>query len=141
MTTTIKLGKDYRLKVGDGSSTEVFNIVGGEGTLSFKGASDKIDTSSKDDGQYKSMAFGQTEISLDLSGILKLPDTGLAALDTAFKSGVPIDIQIVYQSTTTKFSGSVYVGNRSVDLTNNQAAKYSFTLALNGAPTLDSLFS
>ncbi len=75
---TIKLGKNYRLKVGDGATTEAFAQVGGEGTLSFKGSSDKIDTSSKDDGNYKSSAYGQTEVMISLSGVLKLPDAGLA---------------------------------------------------------------
>src|SRR5579871_4551770 len=138
----VKLGKNYRLKVGDGSSSEVFSPVGGEGTLSFKGSSDTIDKSSKDDGNYKSSAFGQMSGTISLGGVLKLPDTGLAALDAAAKAGTPIDIQVVDTlTTTTKFAASVWVGNRNIDLNNNEAVKYSFDLALNGAPSIDTFFA
>ena len=137
---TVKLGKDFRLKVSDGGGTPAFVTIGGEGTLSFNGSSDKIDISSKDDGQTKSVAFGQSEYSIDLAGVLSLPDIGIGFLDTAAKAGVPIDIKIMVGATA-KYAASVYVGNRKIDFSNNQAVKYSFTLSSNGAPSTDSLFA
>lgn len=140
---TFKLGKNYRLKVSDMAATPVLSVVGGEGQLSFKGSSDKIDISSKDDGYVKSMAMGQASFDISLSGVCNTPDTGLTNLDTAFKAGTPVNINITNTlgTPTVVFAGSVYVGNKSVDLTNNQALKYSFDLALNGVPTIDTLFS
>lgn len=143
MPATIKLGKNYRLKVSNMAGTPVFSQVGGEGTLSFKGSSDQIDISSKDDGYVKSKAMGQADMSISAGGVCNTPDAGLTNLDTAFKAGTPVDIQIVNTlgTPTNVFVGSVFVGNKSVELGNNQAARWSFDLSLNGAPTTDDLFA
>lgn len=145
MPATFKLGKNFRLEVGAGDGPpETFNVVGGEGTLKIGGNSDNIDLSSKDDGQYKSMAMGQSAQSISLDGVCHTPDTGLSALDAAFKSGAPINIKVVDNTVPATprnaFVASVYVGNKNADMTNNQAVKYSFTLSLNGAPTTDDVF-
>lgn len=143
MPASIKLGKNYRLQVSDMAGTPVFTQVGGEGTLSFKGSSDKIDISSKDDGYIKSMAMGQAEMGISVAGVCNTPDTGLTNLDTAFKAGTPVNIKIMNTlgTPTAVFAASVFVGNKSVDLGNNQAVKWSFDLSLNGAPTTDTLFA
>lgn len=144
MPATFKLGKNFRLEVGDGvTPTEGFSVVGGEGTLKIGGNSDNIDLSSKDDGQYKSMAMGQSAQTISIDGVCNTPDIGLSALDAAFQSGDPINIKVIDSTgagSRTAFAASVFVGNKNTDASNNQAVKYSFTLSLNGAPTTDALF-
>lgn len=141
MPSTIKFGKDTRLKVSDmAPTTPAFSQVGGEGTLSHDSSSDKIDTSSKDDGQVKSVAMGQSQQSISISGVCNTPDVGLTNLDTAFKAGTAVNIKLTRGSTDV-YVASCFVGDRKVSYDNNQAVKWSFTLSLNGAPTTDSLFT
>ena len=139
-----KFGKNYRLKISDMATTPTFSQVGGEGTLSYKATTDKIDISSKDDGQTKSVASGQSDRMITVNGVSNLPDTGLSNVATAFEAGTAVNVQIIDNTTgtpTNKFAGSCYVFNLSQDFTNNQAAKYSFDLQLAGAPTTNLLFT
>lgn len=136
---TIQLGKDYRLKVEDPDTDDTFLTVGGEGKLSFSATPDSIDAASKDDGNYKIEFYGQQKIAITLSGKVKLPDDGLAALDGASKTNAAINVKIT-KGVTDVFVGSMTVGNRQVDFDNAQAANYSFSLGLAAAPTTDAIF-
>jgi TP901-1 family phage major tail protein len=141
MTFTVQLGSDYRLKAGDGASgTEGFATVGGEGTLAINGTSKSIDASSKDDTNTDATAQGKSATSIDIAGVVKTPDPGLAAIDGAYKSRLPIDIEVV-KASTVKYAASVFVGNRKLSLDNNDAVKYSYTLTLAGDPTVDSFIA
>ena len=141
---TTKLGKNYRLQVGNGQATETFVSIAGEQSLSFSTSPDKIDGSSKDDGDYKVEFYGQQSISLQVSGKVKLPDTGLGLLDTARKTlGSAIDIQIVdtLNANAVKWAASMSVGAFKWDGNDKDAVTYSFDLAVAAAPTVDSFFS
>lgn len=136
-----ELGKDWRLYIGDGAGTEVFVALGGEGSLEVQRSSDDIDFTSKDDSTYKSGGYGLQQITLSVSGKLKLPDTALARIETVVKSGNPnLNIQ-VKKGTTTKFACPVAVGNFSSSFPAEGAATYSFSMRNVGAPTTDALFS
>ena len=135
-----KFGINRRVKVSDMAGTPIFTQVGGEGSLSYKANSESIDISSKDDGYVKSVAMGQSTLMIDIDGVCNLPDTGLANLVTAFTAGTPVNITIV-EGATSKFAGSVYVGNLSQVAANNQALKWSATLTLAGIPSVNTLFA
>jgi predicted secreted protein len=106
----VKLGKNYRLKVGDGTATETFAQIAGEQQLSLKGSSETIDTSSKDDGAIKSQTYGQRTVTISLSGVVKLPDTGLARLHSVANTSPPnANIEIVDISSGTP--ETVYAAN------------------------------
>lgn len=144
MTATHRLGKDFRLMIGSGTGTpETFTTLSGENTLSVKGSSDKIDTSSKDDGMYKTMTYGQKELTISVQGTLKLPDPGFARLYAVQKSALPeLNAQIQHvPSNTTIFAAPVAVGNWSNDFPDKGNASYSFDLTLAGVPTTDDLSS
>jgi hypothetical protein len=145
-TSIVKLGKTYRLKVGDGTpDTELFNKIAGEQTLSKKGSSETIDTSSKDDGNTKSQQYGQRTITISAAGEVKLPDAGLARLAAVAEMTPPnCNIEIVDTSTgtdVTVYAANVSVGNDNVQMDNGKAATYSFDLTLTAAPTTNTLFT
>jgi predicted secreted protein len=142
----VKLGKTYRLKVGDGTTdTEAFNKIAGEQTLSKKGSSETIDTASKDDGNVKSQQYGQRTVTISAAGEVKLPDAGLARLAAVAEMTPPnCNIEIVDTSTgadVVVFAANVSVGNDSIQLDNGKAATYSFDLTLTGPATTNTLFS
>lgn len=132
-------GKDWRIKIGDGADPEVFSLLGGEGSWDFKRASDKIDLSSKDDGVYKASGWGQQEITISVSGKLKLPDTGLeAAFDTSKASPPEVNIELV-KGAITKYAGKIGIGNFSCTGDKDGPVTYSFDMTAVAAPTTDDL--
>lgn len=132
-------GKDWRIFVGDGGGPETFSPIGGEGSFDWKRSSDKIDLSSKDDGQYKSGSFGQQEITISVNGNAKLPDTGLeGAFDIAKASPPELNIKIM-KGATVKFACLMGIGNFSTTHHKDGPVTYSFDLSNVGAPSVDDL--
>ena len=144
MSTVLQIGKNYRLQVGTGSGQSTFVNIGGEGTLTYSTTPDKIDAASKDDGDYKVEVYGQMSGAISVQGIVKLPDIGIAALETARKTaGTTIPVEIVNTTTGTPvpvFTCVMAVGNFKFDGQSKSAASYSFDLSYAAAPTIDSLF-
>jgi predicted secreted protein len=135
----VEYGKDWRIKIGDGGGTEVFDAIGGEGSFDWARASDEIDLSSKDDGIYKSTGYGQQAITFSISGKVKLPDAGLERADTVSKSSPPeVNIQVV-KGAVIKFEGRVAIGNFSCSFPSDGPATYSFAMKNVGAPVTDDL--
>lgn len=132
-------GRDWRIFFGDGGTTELFTALGGETGLDWKRASDKIDLSSKDDGIYKSSGFGQQELTISVTGNLKLPDTAFQAVQTASKASPPmIDVEIK-KGAIVKYKGKCGVGNFSANFPQTGPATYSFDLTNIGTPDTDDL--
>lgn len=129
-------GKDWRIKVKVGSD---FEFLGGEGSWDFKRQSDSIDLSSKDDGSYKSMSFGQQAITISVNGNVKLPDEGLEAIFDIAKAAPPeIEIQLV-KGAIIKYHGLMGVGNQGNAGPKDGAVTYSFDFTACAAPTVDDL--
>lgn len=140
-TPVLQLGKDTRLKIGDGQATEAFLVLGGEAKLSVSRSPDTIDASSKDDGNYKVEMFGQMKVSMTVSGKVKLPDAGLARADAVAKSGGTTNVKVVDSKgvPTDRWVCLMSIGNLQIDYDDQQAASYSFTLSAAAAPTTDNL--
>ncbi|HEX2594804.1 MAG TPA: phage tail tube protein [Rhizomicrobium sp.] len=132
-------GKDTRLYIGDGASTEAFNPIGGETSLSWKRSSDDIDLSSKDDGQYKSGSYGQQSITFTVQGNVKLPDVGLQAASDTAKSVTPERNIQLKRGAVVIYSGRVGIGNFSAEFPKDGSATYSFDMKNVGAPAVDDL--
>ena len=140
--STIQLGKNIRAQVGVGA-TPTYTNVNGEQSIAFKTSPDKIDASSKDDGDYKISFYGQMDIAITITGKAKLPDTALAAVETARKTlGGTVPVQLVDTSSANavKFAAVCSVGAFQVDYSDKDAVSYSIELSLAAAPTTDSLF-
>ncbi|MFZ3485284.1 phage tail tube protein [Sphingomonas sp. 3-13AW] len=102
-------GRDTRVKIKSGAA---FVPIGGETTFSYKRNSADLDTSDKDGGKG---TYGQTNISISVSGNLKLPDPGLVALEAASKANPPeVEVEIS-KGGVTRFQGLVAVGNFSAE--------------------------
>jgi len=135
-----ELGKNWRMYVGDGATpTEGFDVMGGEGSLSWSRASTEIDMTTKDDGVYGAQQFGLQSIKFGVSGKLSLPDDAMSRINTVAKSGTPeVNIQIK-KGSIVKYAGEVSVGNLSLEFPTEGAATYSFTLVASETPTTDNL--
>lgn len=134
-----EFGKDWRIKIGDGATPEVFTAIGGETGHKWSRSSQEIDISDKDSGIYGSTSYGQQKISFDLSGNLKLPDDGFEALETASKTSPPhVNVEVV-KGAIVKFKGLVAVGAISADFQTQGPVPYTATLVNVGAPAVDDL--
>lgn len=141
MAATHKLGKDFRINVS-ATSAGTFVPVAGEMSLSVKASSDKIDTSSKDDGVYKTQTFGQKDITISVSGTLKLPDPGFALCFTTQKASPPeffVEIVNTVATPIIVFKSAMAIGNFSLDYADKGNATYSFDLSLADVPSVDDM--
>lgn len=119
----------------------MFTQLGGEGSFELQRASDDIDLTTKDDTTYKNGTFGLMQITLSVSGKVKLPDTALTRIDTVARSGTPnVNIQIK-KGATVKFACAVGVGNFSASYPADGPATYSFTMRNTAAPGTDAMFA
>ncbi|NOW44103.1 putative secreted protein [Novosphingobium sp. SG751A] len=139
MTAIHQLGKDYRVKISDGAGTPAFLTIAGEQKVSRKSSSDAIDTSSKDDGAYKTGTYGQKTISLSVNGITKIPDPGYTRLYAVQKLALPeVEVQLVNTITDeVVFQAVMGVGNFADDYDQKTGATWSPDLTLAAAPTID----
>lgn len=140
MTTAVhQLGKNFRLMISDGTATPNFVPIAGEQKVSRKSSSDSIDTSSKDDGSYKTGTFGQKTISIAANGVTKIPDAGYTRLYAVQKLAVPeTEFQIVNTvNDEIVFHATMGVGNFSDDYDQKTGATWSVDLALAATPIVD----
>jgi predicted secreted protein len=129
-----EFGKTYRIHAGDADS-----LVGGEKTFDWKRSSQEIDMSDKDDGVYGSTSYGQQKITFSVSGNLKLPDVGFAALFAASKATPPHIAWKVMNGAIVKYQGIVAIGNFSSTADKDGPVTYSFDASNYGAPIVDDL--
>ncbi len=138
-----KLGENYVVRIGDGATTEVFTEVAGQRSLTYNASSSLIPTSHKTTGRYGTSAAGRSEISIDVEGILDLPDAnGLEAVITGWQAdpNLPINFQIYDKvAAGAIFECSMYISNLAYTHNDQEASTYSFTLSLAAAPTTDDL--
>ena len=139
MTANHQYGRDYRVKIDDGTGAMI--MIAGETSWSKKSSSDKIDFSTKDDGSYKAQGYGQRELTISVSGKVKLPDAGISRVQAVEGSSPPeVRMQIVKTAgSVVIFDGLVGIGNFSVEAPSNGAIPYSFDATAAAAPTVNSL--
>jgi predicted secreted protein len=142
MTMAKRLGKDYRLFVGDGASPEVFAELAGQRGLSFNATPNFFDTSSKDDYPFATQGAGRQTLNITVDGVLDLPDTtGIEALNTAQIAGTAKTCQIVYEGVSPSvvtFQGSMFI-QIAFDYGDEAPATYTVTLSPAAAPTVNDL--
>lgn len=95
--SSASVGKDFLLHVNTGTvGAPVWSLVGGQRSASLSRSADEIDVSCKTNDGWKATKAGLRTWSIDLDGLVLLADTGLAALEQAFMTGVEIHIQLLY---------------------------------------------
>jgi predicted secreted protein len=129
-----EFGLDYRIAVDDAHI-----LIGGEISFDWKRSSQEIDISTKDDGIYGSTSYGQQKISFSVSGNLKLPDAGFAALFAASKERPPHIAWQVVKGAIVKYEGIVAIGNFSSTAGKDGPVTYAFDATNVGTPTVDDL--
>jgi predicted secreted protein len=136
-----RLGHDYKLYVNNGSGT--YNPIAGEVSLQVQRSTNLIDQSAKGDGAYSVQAPGKTQVTINVSGKLQLPDVnGLERLHTLAKDRDAGDIQIrldPWASDDVIFAASMYVSNFSTGADDDDNATFQLQLTLAAAPSVDLL--
>lgn len=133
-------GRDWRIKVGDGETSETFSVIAGEQSFDWARTSKEIDETTKDDGIYGSTGFGSQSITISVNGKLKLPDEdGLERLAAVAKTHPPICTVEITKGSVVKFKGSVSVGNFSTTHPDDEVCTWKCDLKNHGAPTTDNL--
>jgi predicted secreted protein len=136
-----KLGNDYRLFIGDGGGTEVFNEIAGQQDLSISRQTASIDTSTKDNFPYATQASGLKTLSISFNLIPDLPDAnGYGELESQALSATPTPWNFqVKKASTVVFEGAMYVGDFNTSFGQNDSVKVTGTLTLAEAPSVDAL--
>ncbi len=134
-----EFGNDWRIKIGDGATPEVFTVIGGETSLDWTRTSQEQDISDKDTGTYGASSFSQQKITFKIAGNLKLPDAGLAELDAASKASPPQVMVQVMRGAVVKYKGLVSVGNFSVTAPTVGPVTYTADMVNAAAPITDDL--
>jgi hypothetical protein len=134
-------GKDWTISFGTTGDPETFTSLGGEGSFDWKTATDKIDLSTKGDGQLKAQGFGQSTYDFTITGKLKVPDAGMSLGYTASLASPPlIDMQIK-KGAVIKYQGQVGIGNFSISAPNGDAVSFSFDASATQVPTVNNLMA
>ena len=134
-------GKDWTINFGSGGQSETFTALGGEGSFDWKSATDKIDLSTKGDGQLKAQGWGQSTYDFSVTGKLKVPDAGMSLAYAASQAAPPlIDLEIK-KGAVIKYQGQVGIGNFSISAPNGDAVSFSFDMSATQVPTINNLMA
>jgi len=134
-------GKDWVVAVGIAGNPESFTEIGGQTSLDWKTSTDKIDLSTKEDGNLKAQGFGQSTIDFTVQGKVKIPDAGLAAMYAASQAVPPVvDVQIK-KGTIIKYQGQIGVGNFSASAPVGDAVTYSYDMTATQVPTVNNMMA
>lgn len=128
-------GMDFILKINTGSaSVPIWTTVGGQRGTSLKQTAESKDMSSKTGGKWKITKAGLLSWSLDLDGLVILDDTGLAAMEQAFRQRIDVNVQILYPDATAQ-TGWAVITDFSKEFPHDGEATVKGTLEGNGELT------
>jgi len=122
-----------------------YNLVKGQKNLKRSGSRDKVETSTKDSGGYKTYQMNLSDLGWTVDLIPDLPDaTGYTRLETLVQAGDPFNIQVRKGGTTGAsgdviFACSMYAGITSGDFGQNAPVGVSLEFVPATAPTTDTL--
>lgn len=140
------IGNDYFLWV-ESATPGTYYMPKGQQTFQRSGTSDKVDTTSKDSGGYKTGRFTFKDWNGKVDILPDLPDAnGYTRLETLVLASpqVPFNIQlrkggVAGASGDVVFQASVTGSMTQQDASQNAPLKVSFEFMLNGAPTTDAM--
>jgi hypothetical protein len=140
-----KLGHQYKVFVGDGTTAEEFTQIAGQTGLTRDGSTALIDQSSKTTGQIAIQAPGRKTLTLTVTGKLEVPDASGLEVVYAQQQVYP-QVAANYQIRVDPFAddlddlvfqASMYVSNFSTDDPDQDNSTYSFQLTCAESPTVD----
>lgn len=120
-------GKDLLLYLGDGGSSETFDVVGGQRTSSCSINNEQIDVTDKDDSRWKKLIEGGVRsMSLSCSGILNDSANHKDLLEIAV-DGLIRNYRIVFADGQT-FTGPFLLSSIEASGEYTDAQQYSISL-------------
>ena len=128
-------GMDFILNINTGTAAlPVWTPVGGQRGTSLKQTAESKDMSSKTGGKWKLTKPGMLSWSLDLDGLVVLDNTGLKALEQAFRQRIDVNVQILYPNATAQ-TGWAVITDFSKEFPHDGEATVKGTLEGNGELT------
>lgn len=138
----VKLGNDKQLFV-QSATAGTYNVVKGQGNLTRGQKAATIDISDKNNAPYGLTAPGNFDISLDMAGVMDLPDVnGIERVYTQFKARATELFEIrkaPFAVGDMIWRASCYVTGFDIDEAKDGATTYKMTLGLAAAPSTDTL--
>jgi len=99
-------GRDFILKVGDGTSSESFTTIGGAKLVGFAFAGENVDIMDKDDDGWQTLLAdaGKKSVTLNIQGVFK--DSASEVTVRAMAIAQSIDNYEIHFATGDNFSGA-----------------------------------
>ncbi len=90
----LRFGNNYLVFVATVAAPTVFSMIGGQQTGTFNDARASIDGSHKTSGGFDLSLGANRSVSIDLSFVAELPDTGFTLIQTAYNANQSVIVQI-----------------------------------------------
>jgi len=127
-------GRAFLLKVGDGGNPEIFDVVGGMRSTSFRINNETVDVTSKMSGGWREILSGAgiRKISLAGSGIFTNSASELSVQAKALSSSVD-NYEVIFESGA-RFSGAFQV--TSLEHAGDYNGERTYSIALESSGTV-----
>lgn len=135
---TAQLGRSLVIKLGDGTSPEVFNTIGGarSGTMTIN--NETVDITNKDDAGIRKLLEGKFGVShsISLSGVY-FDDSYIGTIRTNVAAGTHSNFQLVVPGSTSNgtYEGAFQITSYEESSEHNGEITYSITLESAGEVT------
>jgi len=129
---TAEKGRAFLLKIGDGGNPEVFSVVGGMRSTSFRINNETVDVTSKMSGGWREILSGAgiRKVSLAGSGIFTNSTSEMSVQAKALTSSVD-NYEVIFESGA-NFSGAFQVTSLEYAGDYNGERTYSIALESSG---------
>ncbi len=123
------------LKVGDAASPEVFTTLEGQTDTSFDGSTTVADTTAKDNAGWETGTSATISGVVSCSGTLRTTRAQLDLLETAWRTRVTKNCQIVFDAAGKGYSGAFFVTQFNIQAPTQDVVRYQITLTPDAALT------
>lgn len=125
-------GVKFLIMVNIGTvASPVYSAIGGQQGATLNRSADEINVSSKDSDGWGASLAGLRTWSIEGDGLLYESDAALDMLETTFAAGDPVLVQLT-TPWSTKYQGTAYITDLSIEAPHDGAATISYTLSGNG---------
>ncbi len=118
-------GLDLLISVGTGVDQKV---LGGQRNATLNRSAEMIDVTDKLGGGWKENMASFKEWSIDCDGLYVADDAAFAVLETAFETGVEVQIELA-KGVTLVYSGAAYITDFPIEAPYDDALTYSISLS------------
>lgn len=127
----IEKGLDFIVSVKKDAN---FVPVAGQRSVSLERNMETMETTTKDSNGYKEFVSGLKDWTISADGVIVQSDAGFTALEDAYLSGEPVEVQIS-TGTTNVYKGLAIITSFPIEAPYDDLATYSLSFQGTGALT------